>query len=619
MLVQAIVICSPPLPKMSETVSPMDASVVTFQPAPVAHDRIVAQASFGVALPCRSSEPLAPWSLQARMEKPLGAAMLIDPKRPQAPESVGPVAAGGVEGVPGSTTTTSSFAAPPLASSSIFDARSPQQQQLAAATTMPTAGMASFTRHLGGPDGGVAVRREPGVPATPALGRALTFGMLLPLLACAAPDPADSGAADAADTAAEVVPWSAERAPLAETSPAGRPWRRGIVHLHSPFSHDACDNQAMDRDTCLADFRRGLCANAMDFAFVTDHPASAAEQPYEDLFWTQPGDEVVDGIANRIACDGGWGVLTLPGIEDELMPVGLDRHVSQDAAENDRLYNGTDEETVLAEIAAGGTVLQAHTEGQTMDDLLARQGYGQRGVEMFNLHAMVDPNKREEDLGLDAYGYIAALGPFLGGETDAEPDLSFLAFYEEQTVSLERWDALNRVAFSVGVAGTDAHENAIPSVMEDGERGDSYRRMIRWFSNVVLVDGDAPADLQAALDAGRSFVAFEVLGTPTGFDVSYGDLEMGGEAGVGGTLVVSCPTLAPESPRDGAAPEIDVAVFKDGAVWQEGCGEFAVTEPGVYRVRVEIVPTHLSGFLDDQVALIRRFPWLYSNAFRLGL
>lgn len=440
--------------------------------------------------------------------------------------------------------------------------------------------------------------------------------MLTLLVACA--EPVDTGI-PAGDTAPLVVPWSAQRAPLDGASAAGRAWRRAIVHLHSTWSHDACDSQTGDLAVCAQHLRDAVCADALDAAFLTDHPAFAAEQPYESLLHVEGNDTVVDGVANRLVCPDGRGVLLLPGIEDELMPVGLDRHVSQDAAENDRLYNGTDEETVLAEIAAGGTVLQAHTEGQTMDDLLARQGYGQRGVEMFNLHAMVDPNKREEDLGLDAYGYIAALGPFLGGETDAEPDLSFLAFYEEQTVSLERWDALNRVAFSVGVAGTDAHENAIPSVMEDGERGDSYRRMIRWFSNVVLVDGDAPADLQAALDAGRSFVAFEVLGTPTGFDVSYGDLEMGGEAGVGGTLVVSCPTLAPESPRDGADPEIDVAVFKDGAVWQEGCGEFAVTEPGVYRVRVEIVPTHLSGFLDDQVALIRRFPWLYSNAFRLGL
>lgn len=441
---------------------------------------------------------------------------------------------------------------------------------------------------------------------------------MLPLLiACAAPEPAsgDTAAAPLDDT----VAWSTQRARLEEASAGGRPWRRGIVHLHSPFSHDACDNQAMDRDTCLADLRYGLCADAIDFAFVTDHPASAAEQAYADLFWTQQGDEVVDGLANRVACDDGGAVLTLPGIEDELMPVGLDRHVADTPEENDRLYNDTDAEAIDAAIAAGATVLQAHTEGKTLDDLLLRQADGQHGVEIFNLHAMVDPNKREENLGLDGYGYISAIGPFMSGETDAQPDLAFLAFYEEQSVSLERWDALNRVAFSVGVAGTDAHENTLPNELSDGERVDSYRRMMSWFSNVLLVDGDAPADLQDALDAGRLFVAFEILGTPAGFDVTYDALEMGGEAAAGSDLVVTCPTLAPASPRDGDAPEITVHVLRDGEPWQEGCGAFPVTEPGVYRVRVDIVPHHLSGFLDDQTALIRSFPWLYSNALRIGL
>jgi hypothetical protein len=156
--------------------------------------------------------------------------------------------------------------------------------------------------------------------------------------------------------------------------------------------------------------------------------------------------------------------------------------------------------------------------------------------------------------------------------------------------------------------------------MSDGERVDSYRRMISWFSNVVLPDGDTPQDMQDAVVAGRLFVAFEALGTPSGFDVRYGDLEMGGEAAAGGTLEVDCPALAASSPRDGDDPEIAVTVLRDGETWQQGCGRFDVTEPGVYRVRADIVPHQLDGFLDDQAAtLVHSFPWLYSNAFRLGL
>jgi hypothetical protein len=446
---------------------------------------------------------------------------------------------------------------------------------------------------------------------------------LLPVLLVACTETPDTAGPDTASAPAD-VPWSGGHAPLEEQSAAGRTWWRGIIHLHSHYSHDACDNDPMPGgvpdEACLADMRAGLCATAMDFAMITDHPAHAAEAEWDALLLSRDGDEVVDGIANRIACGDGRSVLTMPGIEDELMPIGLNRPVADTYEERDRLYNGSDAETIAAEIAAGATVLQAHTEGKTIEDLLDRQANGLAGVELFNLHAMVDPTKREDDLGLDPYGYLDDIGPFLTGETDAEPDLAFLGFYEEQTVSLEKWDTLSRIAPTVATAGTDAHENAIPSLMPDGERVDSYRRMMIWFSNIALVEGDSPEDVQAAIAAGRLFVAFEALGTPTGFDVSYGALEMGGSAALGDSLVVTCPTLAAESPRSGPDPDISVTVYKDGVPWQESCGTFPITEPGVYRVRVNIVPNHLTGFLDDQAAaLVHVYPWLYSNAFRIGL
>jgi len=447
--------------------------------------------------------------------------------------------------------------------------------------------------------------------------------LILVLLAACTGDPPDSAAP--ADTGGPlVVPWSASRAPLTEASPGGRAWRRGIIHLHSHYSHDACDGDPMpggvpDED-CLADLRSGLCTNAMDFAMITDHPAHAAEQEWEDLLLSREGDEVVDDVANRIACPDGHRVLTMPGIEDELMPVGLDRPVADTFEERDRLYNGTTAETLTAEIAAGATVLQAHTEQQELSVLLERQANGLAGVELFNLHAMVDPSIREDYLGLDSFAYLDAIGPFLTGETDAQPDLAFLGFFQEQAISIERWDALAAVGPTVGTAGTDAHENALPNLLSDGERVDSYRRMMSWFSNIALVDGDSPEAVQSAIAEGHLFVAFEALGTPSGFAVSYGGEEMGGSGPLGGTLAVTCPTLAATTPQDGAAPEITVTVFKDGAAWQTDCGSFAVTEPGVYRVRVDVVPHHLVGFLDDQAdALVREYPWLYSNSFRIGL
>ena len=444
---------------------------------------------------------------------------------------------------------------------------------------------------------------------------------LVLLLAACTDSSGDSSAVT--ERTPRVVPWAETRAPLAEVSPGGRAWRRGIVHLHSHYSHDACDGDPMPGgvpdEACLANLRAGLCDNGMDFAMITDHPSHAAEQEWSDLLLSRPGDEVVEGVANRVACPTGHPVLTMPGVEDELMPIALNRPVADTPEERDRIYNDTSAETIAAEIAAGATVLQAHTEAQSLETLLARQAAGQRGVEIFNLHAMVDPDIREEHLGLDSFGYLDAIGPFLSGATNARPDLAFLGFFQEQGVSLERFDALNRVAFTVGTAGTDAHENALPNLLSDGERVDSYRRMMSWFSNIVLTEGDGPEDYQGALAAGRLFVAFEVLGTPTGFSVRYGAHEMGGEAAVGDTLEVVCPTLAPATPQDGLQPEITAIVYRDGAPWQTGCGTFPVTEPGVYRVRVDIVPHHLTTFLDDQAeAFVRPYPWLYSNAFRIG-
>lgn len=438
--------------------------------------------------------------------------------------------------------------------------------------------------------------------------------MLTLLLACDPENPVDSAAP-------VVVEFSHERPALDESYADGRVARRAIIHLHSPLSHDACDSQEMDLQLCLADFRSGLCNAAIDVAFVTDHPSMAAEHPYEELFNLQDGDEMIDGVASRITCPSGFQVTLLPGIEDELMPVALDRHVADSTEENDRIYNEYNEETVLAEIAAGGVVLQAHTEGQTLEDLLDRQAWGQSGVEIFNLHAMVDPNKREDNLGLDGMGYLLSAGPFIANETAAEPDLVFLAFYEEQTVSLERWDALNAEAPSLGTGGTDAHENSLPMLMSDGERVDSYRRMVSWFSNYLVVPDDSPSAYENALRERQTFLVFDALGFPTGFDVRYGSESFSAtNVAVGDSLVVTCPTLAATSPRDGDDPSITVSVYRNGEIWQDECGTFPVTDPGVYRVRVNIVPHHLVGYLDNQAeSLVHDYPWIYSQAFRIGI
>lgn len=453
--------------------------------------------------------------------------------------------------------------------------------------------------------------------------------MLLALvLAIACNGPADTG-----DTGSGTVDWSGSLPPLAEDVGGIRTFtlQRAIVHLHSPYSHDACDGEGLvdghpDPD-CLEDLRQGLCAVSADVAFATDHPAYAAFQPYQDLLLAREGDTPItvdgDGVGNRIACGGGRSVAWLPGIEDELMPVALDRHVSEDFEENDRIYNSSDAEAVAADVAAGAVVLMAHTEGRDPADLERLQDLGLRGVELFNLHAMFAPDIRQEDLGLDGFDWLADVADFILEDGEAVPDLLFLAVFQEQGPSIERWDGLLARGPMGAVAGTDAHQNSIPAVLRDGERGDSFRRNMRWFSNVLLADDDSPEAAEVALSAGRLYVAFEVLGTPDGFDFHLVDdtgavWEMGSDAPPG-TVHIGCPGLSASSPRGTEAPEITTTLYRDGVPWKTGCGAFEVDGPAAYRVRVDLTPHHLRPFLGaDPDKWMVPYPWIYSNAIRVG-
>ena len=98
---------------------------------------------------------------------------------------------------------------------------------------------------------------------------------------------------DSASSSLQTVPWSAGL-PRMSAEVRGRSVRRGLIHLHSPYSHDACDGEGLPDGAvdaqCLADLRAGLCTTAMDFAYLTDHPAHAAEQDYKDLLLMNPNN-----------------------------------------------------------------------------------------------------------------------------------------------------------------------------------------------------------------------------------------------------------------------------------------------------------------------------------------
>jgi hypothetical protein len=414
---------------------------------------------------------------------------------------------------------------------------------------------------------------------------------------------------------------------------------RGIIHLHSPYSHDACDGEPRDEATgavdedCLADLRAALCTTRMDYAALTDHDASMADEEFETLFSMRGDDELIAGtggtpIASRIHCDGGHQVLLTVGGENPLMPIMLDRHVDGTVEERHAIYDGDDVAAATAMRDAGATLWIPHAESRTFAEL---EPLAPSGMEVYQLHANIDPDIREEFLGLDSGGAITAVVEFADtSEGGPEPDLALLSFLSPNQPSLELWDQLLAAGQHVaGSGGTDAHQNALPIMLRDGERGDSYRRMIRWFSNVALVDD--PSDIVAieqALAGGRMFVAFELMGTPVGFDVRAelpaGDpVELGGTvaAAAGATLEVDVPTvheLDPGLPAPDIAARVIRVTSEGASVVAEGAGPLSVPldTAGAYRVEVTIRPLHLGpylGNLRDRGYAEQVLPWIYGS------
>lgn len=402
---------------------------------------------------------------------------------------------------------------------------------------------------------------------------------------------------------------------------------RAIMHLHSHHSHDACDgdpqpNGVPDED-CLADLRFGLCTPRIDVAMLSDHPTHATQAAYEELLLMREMDEPILGdggtpIAAWLKCPDGHKVMVMPGIESaQMMPFGLEKHVSD-------VY-GTSSPAAFAAIKeAGALAWVAHTEGRDLAELAT---LGLDGIELYQLHANLDPDIRMEDLGLDDDDYFAAIIPFFL-QPGRQPDLATLGFLlpnEPSIVALETLGQTQRLTIS---AGTDAHQNVFDTIATDGERGDSYRRMIRWFNNRIRTAEFTPQAVKAALRAGNNHIVFESLGTPVGFDF-YAEgaavTEMGAEVSLAGgplTLRAVLPTLDPRSPQGPEAPGVRGVLYRATAdereelmTWSSGQIEIEAPGPGVYRVEVWVTPKHLLPYLGDapEYAEIEA-PWIYSGA-----
>jgi hypothetical protein len=450
-------------------------------------------------------------------------------------------------------------------------------------------------------------------------------------------DPSDGDPQPDADT--PVGPWVRTYSDTTTwPAPDGTRWTRAIVHLHSTHSHDACDDDprpgGVYNEPCLADLRRALCDTRVDVAWLTDHPEHFIEVPFTDALLHRPGegdqldlDELDRPVANRLRCGDGREVIIRAGAEARLMPLGLRQHVDADEAERERIHGVRSAEAAGRMRDAGALVWQAHTEERSLEELRA---FDLDGIEVYQLHANIDPNIRRDSLGLDPTAPLTDLVPFVVGETTTHPDLSFLAFLEPNQPSLDRWAALLADGPMVGTGGTDAHQNVLRAAASDGERLDSYRRMIAWFSNYVLVDGALDwASAETALAAGRVLIGFDTLGDPAGFAaaVVIGDtgFAMGSTVAWAPGATLQVRVAAPVAPSGTNGATSTRVLAADGEGWRTvatfdapGDHVVALDGPGIYRVEVWTTGAHLAPYLADFPALqTREYPWLMTNAWRV--
>ena len=410
---------------------------------------------------------------------------------------------------------------------------------------------------------------------------------------------------------------------------------RGLVHMHSSFSHDACDGEPLDENGepqqhCLDRIRDALCSSGVDFMWLTDHPSHMKEFPWErvTLYDKTRGDELVDGV-NHMACKAGQRPWIFAGFErGHRMGVGMRRHLVGDGAYNDGF---TDTHTLEHDKAltaavhdAGGLAFVDHLEEE---DLSAQRmlEIPVDGIEVYNLHpntlgALSDPNN-------PAKGH---LGTFL---TDADTDPFYVIMVLWPVINaepIEKWNTmLNAGTRPTAFAASDLHEN-VPFMLTDGERIDAYARAMRWFANVAFVDDNTPDAITAAMKGGRTMLTFDAFGMPVAADFhgKAGEtiVEMGGEHTGELDLVVRNPTVG-VVPGTTPQPDLNdpvIAIVKstvvdsNGAVLMEVDGQGTTgtvhVGKGVYRLIVTIEPHHVAGALGMAAELATlTYPFVWTN------
>jgi hypothetical protein len=370
---------------------------------------------------------------------------------------------------------------------------------------------------------------------------------------------------------------------------------RAILHAHSLLSHDS--RSPLDEIIAAAK------SVGVQVIMFSEHPA-----PHYDYYR--------DG--HRGMHDG---VLVIPGAETSGFLAYPTGSIQNEPAEGPQAY---------ADLVRrdDGLVFLCHLE-ERMDWEIA----GLTGSEIYNTHADLMEEKKLLSTLKSPLGMLALLPAM-----QKYPQEFFASIQDYPADYLRRYDELCATSRLTGVAANDSHHNQgirailqedgkvliedrlgkkvveldpekvslLRPLVKDRKPGDvvleldidPYERSFHHVSTHLLMPELSQQAVWDALKAGRAYVGFDWIADPTGFAFVAAD---GDTSYPLGSEVKLCPglTLRAEAPLAGLFKLVrNGQVIKEDRVRRF---EFAVTEPGIYRLEVW---QNLAGELR---------PWILSN------
>ncbi|MCX7959552.1 MAG: hypothetical protein N3B13_10950, partial [Deltaproteobacteria bacterium] len=404
---------------------------------------------------------------------------------------------------------------------------------------------------------------------------------------------------------------------------------RVIIHAHSVYSHDGCDGNSVENgnpeENCVLQLRDAICKLNLNGIFMTDHAGSLAdEEDFTKLYYPREGDTpVIENeiqTGNQLTCPNGAKPVIMVGSENDIMPIGITAHPSSDINERKKIYDSVDETSIDAFRKVNGVVCTAHSEGKEDDYLI---GSSLECMEIYNFHVSI----------LSSSGLVVLADYMNQPEKMPHPDLAFLAFYEPLKLQLTKWYTTAEKRNISPIIGTDIHRNVVKKALSDGERLDSYRRFMRWFTNFLLVKDYKPSEFKKAIKEGRIYVVAEGLGTPNGFDF-YAETR-NGIADTGKTIrkadfkkfVIKIPEVTGIDNEDvyvkarlfKIKDKSEIEILKPVARSEKKIIEVSDgIDEGVYAVQILLTPMHLKRVCKRWASeYIKEFVWIYSNTIRV--